>query len=224
MKLIQVTALGVLLVGCGANVVFGSDDGNGGEAAGANGSGAGQSSGAGTNTGASSADGGAGAAAPDTTVSTGGSTSTGPTLEPIPCGDTSCDPVSQDCCFDFNDASCIAHGDFCQGALLSCAGTANCDPGLVCCAHFGMGGPPRRRASPIAPVDLRAAARSSASPTRSACTGTASKGRADSRFVRAAGWAVAGATSPPDVRSRATLFVATGSGGGDSARSLPGGS
>ncbi len=140
--LIQVTAIGVLLVGCGANVVFGGDDGNGGEGTGANGTGAGIGSGAGTNAGAGSSEGGSGAAPPDTTVSTGGSTSTSPVPDPIPCGDTACDPVTQDCCLDFNDTSCVAHGDFCQGALLSCAGAANCDPGLVCCAHFGMGGPP----------------------------------------------------------------------------------
>ena len=54
----------------------------------------------------------------------------------VACGQSSCNPSTEQCCIGQSGASCIGKSDTCQGASLSCTTTAQCTGGNVCCASF----------------------------------------------------------------------------------------
>jgi hypothetical protein len=57
----------------------------------------------------------------------------------LTCGNTSCDPATQDCCVSSLGARCGARGS-CPGGTLSCTSPTACTTGQVCCATFGANG------------------------------------------------------------------------------------
>ncbi len=53
---------------------------------------------------------------------------------PIPCGATTCAPVTEACCLQSSSATCIPAGSTCPGgASIGCLDPASCPAGNVCC-------------------------------------------------------------------------------------------
>ncbi|HEY3352429.1 MAG TPA: hypothetical protein VGQ83_04205 [Polyangia bacterium] len=66
---------------------------------------------------------------------------TGATPGVIPCGSTTCDVATQECCIGPGGGTCIARGAQCQGLPASCDGPEDCAGGTpVCCAQLMGGG------------------------------------------------------------------------------------
>ncbi len=62
----------------------------------------------------------------------------------IPCGTTSCDPTTEECCLSpgpgGGSAACKARGTCSGGVAITCSSSASCKPGEVCCLSGGPGG------------------------------------------------------------------------------------
>jgi hypothetical protein len=52
----------------------------------------------------------------------------------VACGQSSCNPSTEQCCIAQSGASCIGKSDTCQGTSLACTTTAQCTGSNVCCA------------------------------------------------------------------------------------------
>ena len=52
----------------------------------------------------------------------------------VACGQSSCNPSTEQCCIGQSGASCIGKSATCQGTSLACTTTAQCTGGNVCCA------------------------------------------------------------------------------------------
>jgi hypothetical protein len=63
------------------------------------------------------------------TAGTGGS----PVVDPITCGQQSCDGSKQVCCAGLGGFGCQAKNKTCNGAVLSCTTTSDCSGNQVCC-------------------------------------------------------------------------------------------
>jgi hypothetical protein len=65
---------------------------------------------------------------------------TGATPGVVPCGNTTCEAATQQCCVNpqAGTATCIGANDQCQGLAMSCDGPEDCSGGTpVCCATVG---------------------------------------------------------------------------------------
>ena len=60
----------------------------------------------------------------------------------LPCGMTTCNSATQDCCATRGGGTCIAKGGACDGGVvITCSGPEDCPvSGDICCAEFGGGG------------------------------------------------------------------------------------
>lgn len=76
-----------------------------------------------------------GAAQAGTGVVMGGFGGTG-TAAPITCGGNACDSLSETCCASLAGLACIPEDDACNGAVLNCGSTSDCEGSQVCCLSF----------------------------------------------------------------------------------------
>jgi hypothetical protein len=55
---------------------------------------------------------------------------------PITCGGNVCDSLSETCCATLAGLGCISEGQACNGAVLNCGSTSDCEGSQVCCLSF----------------------------------------------------------------------------------------
>ncbi len=131
MRNLNTLLVALLVAGCGSTVqTFG--DGNSGTTTSSTGQGGGD-------TGGESGVGGGGAGtstatATSTSTSTSSGTGGNPPVEPINCGDQSCDVATEICCATFQGTNCIPASSNCMGFTLECSSAASCPGAEVCCA------------------------------------------------------------------------------------------